>query len=300
MRFPRIARYLMVLTGLFAGFGAASDVSITSTGVVISITPKKDGQALPAAKDLAVRDDKHPVPVNQLRPLKDEPLVFSVLVDGSGSMYDLVKEENAAALGIFRALSKRGNQGYLCQFQSPTTFPPAIDLDIPTEVLDASAAERMLDENRRGPTVLYDAIGEAVKQQLASGRNNQTLRRAIIVLSDGADNSSDSTFDEALVELQRAGISLFAVHFPSSDRNGKRGAKEGLEHLRKLSRESGGAIVEMDARRDFVSELIVSVDNQYLLSVTLPPGVAHSLHTLEVRCKSGNFAVSAPALYVPQ
>jgi VWFA-related protein len=292
MRVPRIARCMILLTGLCAGFCAASDVLVTSTGVVISITPKKDGQAPPAAKDLAVRDDKHPVPVNQFRPLKDEPVVFSVLVDGSGSMYDLVKEENAAALGILKALFKRGNQGYLCQFRS--------DLESPTKILDASAAERMLDENRRGPTVLYDAIGQAVTQQLASSKNNQSLRRAIIVLSDGADNSSDSTFDEALLELQRAGISLFAVHFPASDRSGKRESNEGLEHLRKLSRRTGGAIVEMDARRDFVSELIASIDNQYLLSVTLPPGVSHSLHSLEVRCKSGNFAVSAPALYVPQ
>jgi VWFA-related protein len=299
MRFPRIALFIVALIVLSAALSAASGVSITSSGVVISIVPNQDGQAPPAPTDLAVRDDKRPAPVSQLRSLKDEPLVFSLLVDGSGSMRPVQTAQNAAAVRLFKALSKPANQGHLILFQDDE------DNYVTNEVLNASRVEEILNQSeRRGATVFYDAIDQAVRDQLTPENGAPALRRAIFVLSDGDDNFSNTSFEHALGMLQRGGISLFAIHVPEPearhDPSSKRYAKEGLDNFRELARTTGGTMVEMDESGAFVSEVLNAVDNQYLLSLTLPPGVTNQLHTLEVKCLSRRFTVSAPSLYVPQ
>jgi VWFA-related protein len=299
MRLPRIALFIVTLIVLSAALSAASDVSITSSGVVISIVPNQHGQAPPAPTDLAVRDDKHPAPVSQLRPLKDEPLVFSLLVDGSGSMRTVQTAENAAAVRLFAALSRPAHQGHLILFQDDE------DNYVTNETLSASRVEEILNQSeRRGATVLYDAIAQAVKDQLTPENGAPAFRRAIFVLSDGDDNFSNASFEHALGMLQRGGIPLFAIHIPEPearrDPNSKRYAKQGLDNFRELAEATGGRLVEMDERGDFVSEILAAVDNQYLLSLTLPPGVTGQLHTLEVKCRSGKFIVSAPTVYFPQ
>jgi VWFA-related protein len=299
MRFPRIAAVIVALTVLSAASSATSDDSITSSGVVISIVPTKDGQAPPAPTDLAVRDDKRPAPVSQLRPLKDEPLVFSLLVDGSGSMRPVQSAQNAAAVRLFKALSKPVNQGHLILFQDDE------DNYVTNEVLGVSRVEEILKQSvRRGATVFYDAIAQAVTDQLTPENGPTALRRAIFVFSDGDDNFSHTGFQRVLGMLQRGGISLFAIHVPEPDTrrdpNLKRNAKEGLDNFRELAQVTGGKMVEMDETGAFVSEIVNAVDNQYLLSLTLPPGVTNQVHTLEVKCPAGKFTVFAPAVYFPQ
>ena len=296
MRFLKLAFCSIALIGVSAAVSATSDLTATSASVVILIAPKNDAQAPPNTKDLVVRDNREPVQVNELRPLKDEPLLFSVLVDASGSMYPRVSQENAVAIGIFKGLSKPGRQGHLYEFADISSRSK--------DVLEAFGAERSLDESRRGATVLYDAIDQAVTQQLALRRTNQMSRQAIVVLSDGDDNLSQTTFSGALAELQRADIPLFAVHIPTpidtSYPYGKRDAKAALEHFRKLSHETGGAMVELDGHRDSVSEIIAAIDSQYMLTIAIQSSNANALHKLEVKCTSGNFVVTAPTLYVPQ
>ena len=299
MRFPGIAPVIVALAVLSAPFSVASDDSITGSGVVISIVPTKDGQAQPGPTDLAVRDDKRPAPVSQLRPLKNEPLVFSVLVDGSGSMRRVQSAQNAAAVRLFKALFKPANQGHLILFQDDQ------DNYVTNEVLDVSRVEEILKQSeRRGATVFYDAIAQAVTDQLTTENGPPALRRAIFVLSDGDDNFSNTGFQRALGMLQRGGISLFAIHIPEPDTrrdpNLKRNAKEGLDNFRELARATGGTMVEMDDAGAFVPQIVSAVDNQYLLSLTLPPGVTNQVHTLEVKCSPGKFTVFAPAVYFPQ
>jgi VWFA-related protein len=299
MRFPGTALVIAALTVLPAALAAASDDSITSSGVVISIVPAKDGQAPPAPADLTVRDDKRPASISRLQPLKDEPLVFSLLVDGSGSMRSVQSAQNAAATRLFKALAKPANQGHLILFQDDE------DNYVTNEVLEVSQVEEILRQSeRRGATVFYDAIAQAVTDQLTPENGPPALRRAIFALSDGDDNFSKTGFQRVLGMLQRGGISLFAIHIPEPDArrdpNSKHNAKEGLDNFRELARATGGTMVEMEDTGAFVSEVLSAIDNQYLLSVTIPPGVTGQVHTLEVKCSPSKFTVFAPAVYFPQ
>jgi VWFA-related protein len=278
----------------------ASDNSQVDSRVLISIVPKQAGQVPPPAKsDISVRDNRHPVEISQLRPLVHEPLVFSLLVDGSGSMRNIKSSENAAAVRLFKALSNPGNQGHLMMFQDSD------DNYTTNEVVDPSTVEQILGRSdRRGATMLYDAIVQAVADQLTPQNGAPAIRRAIFVFSDGDDNFSKATFADVLSGLRRGGIPLFAIHIPEpgapQNRVAKKNAREGLDELRDLTRETGGQMVEMDDSGAFVSEILAAVDNQYSLGLALPPGVTGQPHELEVKSSSGRFTVAAPTLYVPQ
>jgi Ca-activated chloride channel homolog len=79
-----------------------------------------------------------------------------------------------------------------------------------------------------GGTAMWDAVYHACKDKLMKERedgNNRTLRRAIILVSDGDDNQSRVTRQEAYDMAQRSGVIIYAIStnlsniLDSGDRN---------------------------------------------------------------------------------
>ncbi len=62
-----------------------------------------------------------------------------------------------------------------------------------------------------GGTALFDAIYEASKSKLATAQAKVPTRRAIILLSDGEDNQSRVTRDQAIEMAQRAEVIIYAI-----------------------------------------------------------------------------------------
>ncbi|MGC2735245.1 MAG: hypothetical protein WA212_15235, partial [Candidatus Acidiferrales bacterium] len=72
----------------------------------------------PREDELVVHDDGKSAQVEALRPVKDDLLVFSLLVDASGSSRHLQDSQVATVNRLFQTLSARGNHGYLIVFGS--------------------------------------------------------------------------------------------------------------------------------------------------------------------------------------
>jgi VWFA-related protein len=278
---------------------ADSDDSQPDVQVLITIASKRGDQVPPpATSKLSVRVDKREAEVTGLRSVKNEPLIFSLLVDGSGSLHVVRKSQTAGAIRLFKALSKQGNRGYLIVFRSQD------GVDMKDHVVDAITAERVLEENtdRRGSTKLYDAIAHAVRGQLTAESNRGASRRAVFVFTDGGDNNSENTFGEALTLLQREGIPLFAISTPAKTKNQmnsyeKVEAKKSLEILGSLSRNTGGELTALDEPGDFVSEILANLDSQYVLSFRPVSAEGRGLHSLQVKSSSKDFRISAPSSY---
>ncbi|MBZ5539572.1 MAG: VWA domain-containing protein [Acidobacteriia bacterium] len=266
---------------------AASHDSQPGAQVLITIVSKGGSPvSAPAKSDFLIRDDRHSVEVKELRSVKDEPLIFSLLVDASGSMRSIRSSQIAGAIRLFNALSKQGNRGYLILFGDEVTTND--------QFVDAPIAEQILNqEDPRGSTALFDAIVHAAKQQLTSAKNYPSSRRAIFLFSDGGDNASRNSLEHTLTVLQREGISVFPIAMPS-----KKPGKQESANLRALSQNTGGDIVSLDESGDFVSRLVESIDNQYLLSFSAFPAKRHKLHSLEVKSVSQDIEVSAPTQYL--
>lgn len=264
----------------------------TDARVLITIAPKS-GAPLAAVKndDVSVRDDKHPVQVVEVRPVKDEPLIFSLMLDVSGSMRKIGKEQDAAAVRIFKSLAVPGNQGHLLLFNDNPDYA-----EIGDDVIDFAAAERELRfHDWRGSTSLYDATIEAA-QQVMSSKNAPSERRVIVVISDGNDETSHSSFGGALGALQRFGIPLIGVyiHDPNFAKGQPVSDKEVLKKFRQLCDYSGGMVV--NDPENAVPEIQNYLASQYLLTFAPSPESPKDLHMLEVKCKH-DCTVSAPAWY---
>ena len=86
-----------------------------------------------------------------------------------------------------------------------------------------------------GGTALYDAIYFACRDKLQQDQPRHKFRRAIVILSDGDDNQSRVTRDQALEMAQKADVVIYAI-----STNITRIESDGDKVLRYLTSETGG------------------------------------------------------------
>ena len=86
-----------------------------------------------------------------------------------------------------------------------------------------------------GGTALYDAVYFACRDKLLKAPKSTTVRRAIILLSDGDDNSSHVTREEAIEMAQRAEAIIYTI---STNVSGTKAA--GDKVLERIADATGG------------------------------------------------------------
>jgi VWFA-related protein len=105
------------------------------------------------------------------------------------------------------------------------------DLTSDTEVL----AKSIRDLRPGGGTSLYDAIFFACRDKLQQDQPRHKFRRALILLSDGEDNQSRYTRDQALEMAHKADVVVYAI---STNISGTQ--TDGDKVLKYLASETGG------------------------------------------------------------
>jgi tight adherence protein B len=127
----------------------------------------------------------------------------SVLIDRSQSMRGKPLADAVAAARSFAAAKQAADEVSVIAFGShPATLSP-----FSTVRLDADAAlARLKPDSLRG-TALYDAIATAAYQV----RANPLPGRVIIVLTDGADNASKRTIQQAIDAARSANAAVYTI-----------------------------------------------------------------------------------------
>lgn len=219
--------------------------------------------------------DGKPTRIQNLRPLKDVPLIFSLVVDVSGSSGVTAEKQSATATLVFKTLSTGPNHGYLVLFND--TVRESFNY------VDAQTAEEVLKKSpRKGPTALYDAIMFACTRQLHWDSSPAPRRRAIFVVSDGEDNTSRYTLVKTIEAVQREGIPVFTI-MTSFDSGSKRARREGYEALRALSVQTGGLLLLPDEHQEELIQGLPSVlQAHYLLTLHKPEFKANKAHSLRI------------------
>jgi Ca-activated chloride channel homolog len=145
---------------------------------------------------------------------------------------------------------------------------------------DAKAIETKLKLFRKkGQPFLFDAIRAVVEEAL---RPVQNTKRIIVVISDGLDRGSKSTFEQTLAELQSENIMVYAVQAVDRTRGAiRRDVPKPKVVIDKLAEGTGGQIFSIDepqvAAKTICDELR---QNRYVLSYVpsnAPFGQARSL-----------------------
>ena len=161
---------------------------------------------------------------------EETPFAAVILLDTSGSMEERVTLARAAAiqfLGGLRAADSVSVYHFDSKIEMIQDFSNSRDL-----------REQAFDLKADGMTVLNDAVYKAA--EILSKRPEK--RRAIIILSDGADTMSKKSTEKALQAAMIAGTTVYSVDMSPMNENA-RDRMQTLDVLKKFADKTGGKYV---------------------------------------------------------
>jgi VWFA-related protein len=210
---------------------ARISVDVTRVNMLFTVTDKKGRFVTDLGReDFEVVEGKKPQNIAEFTAESDLPLRLGILIDTSNSIRDRFRFEQDAAAEFLRTVMRaRLDKAILVRFDTRAELVTDL-LDDPHQL---EAGIRSLRPG--GGTALYDAIFYACRDKLALDQPRTKFRRAIVIVSDGDDNQSDHTRDQALEMAQKADVVIYAISTNSS-----RAATEGDKVLRYLTSETGG------------------------------------------------------------
>jgi Ca-activated chloride channel family protein len=203
--------------------------------------------------DFRVQEDGVPQEIVRFEVVEEMPIHAGILFDTSASMVDRIEQARDAALKFFRQIIRPRDRASFITFNQRPTLAAQF-----TDDVDALARE-LAGLKAEGGTALYDSI--VFSLYYFTGIRGQ---RALLILSDGQDQSSRYTFDEALEYAQTVGVKIYTIglDLPKSDTKAR-------GELGKLADETGGRsffvseVGELDAIYSAIEEELRS---QYLLA----------------------------------
>ena len=157
---------------------------------------------------------------------EDVPVAMGIVIDNSGSMRDKRDKVNQSVLNLIRA-SNPQDEIFVVNF-SQNYY---LDQDFTS---DPGLLERALHQvSMQGSTALYDAI---VASAVHLKNNPRLDKKVLLVITDGQDNMSQETLEEAARRLQQGnGPTLYAIGLMGGDLR-----DPGHEALQRLADGSGG------------------------------------------------------------
>jgi Ca-activated chloride channel homolog len=200
--------------------------------VVFTVTDKK-GRRITDMKQADFRvvdDNKPPEQIRSFHAETNLPLQVGLLIDASNSVRDRFKFEQESAIEFLnQTIHPQKDQAFVIGFD--VTPDVTQDFTDNTEAL----AHGVRDLRPGGGTALYDALYYACRDKLLKNAKGLTVRRAVILLTDGDDNQSHVTREEAIEMAQRAEAIVYTI---STNVSGTKGP--GDKVLERIADATGG------------------------------------------------------------
>ncbi|MGB7593820.1 MAG: VWA domain-containing protein [Terriglobia bacterium] len=207
-------------------------VRVDLVNVLMTVTNKRNRLEIDLVKDdFRVFEDEKPQTIRYFSRETNLPLRIGVLVDTSSSISDRLRFEQDAAIDFLNATLRPGKDlAFVVAFDVQTQ----VVQDYTDDLEKLSEAIRSLLAG--GVTTLYDAIYFSCrKKMLIFPPPEPYLRRVLIIISDGEDNQSEHTREEALAMAQHAEVTIYAI---STNATGL--PVHGDKVLRRLAEQTGG------------------------------------------------------------
>lgn len=189
----------------------------------------------------------------------DAPLSIGLVFDASGSMGSKLTKSRQAAAEFFKTANPE-DEFFLVQFNDRP------QLVVPFTRNTDDIMSRLTFTQAKGRTALLDGIYQAL-QQLRKGRNP---RKALLIISDGGDNSSRYTESEVRNLLKEADAQMYAIGIFEPIGSRGRSAEElsGPGLLSELAEMTGGRHLPVDNLNDLpdiAAKIGIELRNQYVL-----------------------------------
>src|SRR5580692_12097676 len=223
----------------------------------------------------------------------DIPVAMGIVIDNSGSMREKRNKVNQAALNLVRSSNPRDE---VCIVNFNDEY--YLDQDFTNDLLKMKEALEKI--NASGGTALYEAVVASADHLK---RNARLEKKVLFVVTDGEDNASRETLEQAVKQLQgENGPAVYAIGILGEEEHPKR-ARRALEQMA----ERTGGIAFFPRTLDEVDEISRTVArdirSQYTIGYkpTNPRGTggfrtvrveakAKSHGKMTVRTKSGYYA----------
>ncbi len=188
----------------------------------------------------------------------DAPLSIGMVFDASGSMGSKLTKSRQAAAEFFKTANPE-DEFFLVQFNDRP------NLVVPFTRNTDDIMSRLTFTQAKGRTALLDGIYQAL-QQLRKGRNP---RKALLIVSDGGDNSSRYTESEVRNLLKEADAQMYAIGIFEPVGSRGRSAEElsGPGLLSELAEMTGGRHLPVDNLNDLpdiAAKIGIELRNQYV------------------------------------
>jgi len=181
---------------------------VDEVNVVFTVTDKRGHFVKDLTQsDFRVYDDNKPAEsIRSFRRETNLPLRVGLLIDASNSVRDRFKFEQESAIEFLNQIIRRtSDRAFVIGFDTT----PEVTQDFTDDTEALSHGVRMLRPG--GGTAMYDAIYYACRDKLMQDKSTGATRRAIILLSDGEDNQSRVSREEAVEMAQRAEVIIYAI-----------------------------------------------------------------------------------------
>lgn len=302
---------LLILFGLFgtAAFvplgQGAENVRITQIDTsqfpqvtfYVSITDANGEPLAVDASRFVIMENGQQIPPDQIAGIGEVgPVATMLVIDVSGSMGVEGKLESAqAAAHQFIDRLRPIDQAGLISFNTKVEVVQQLTSD--TETLDAAIDSLVADDD----TAMYDALMVAIKEL-----EGESGRKAIIVLTDGLDNSSTVNINNVTKAIGPEGISISTVGLgiTGSQADNMTGIDEpGLQDLATRAGGVYGYAEDQDSLTRLYETYAKSMQSEYAITYTSPAalrdGVNRSLSVTLAPLGGGQPAAGEDTRYNP-
>lgn len=168
--------------------------------------------------DFTIFENNQPQQIRSFRK-EDFPVAMGIVIDNSGSMREKRDQVNKAAINLVRS-SNPDDQVFVVNFNDEYY----LDQDFTSDIKKLQSALEHVES--RGGTALYDAIIASADYLMKS----PLQRKVIFVVTDGEDDASQSSLEQAIQKLQvENGPTVYAIGLLGEEKIRK--AKRALETL---------------------------------------------------------------------
>jgi len=234
-------------------------------------------------EDIRVLEDGQPQEIFTFQKSTDLPLSIAILIDTSSSEERTLPDEKAAAQAFLEAVLRpskdeaavvsftgevtlelgfTGNMERIRRAIERVEFVPPSGYVGGGIVVNGTPPISGTNQQLAGSTAIWDAVWATSNELLSESAEN--TRRAVILLTDGEDTSSQVKMHEAIARSQKADAFVYAIGIGDMYRGG---VDEGA--LRKITEQTGGRAYfpknESELREAF-SQIQRDLREQYLVA----------------------------------
>ena len=193
---------------------------------------------------------------------EDAPISIGLVFDTSGSMGPKLQKSRQAAAEFFKTANP-SDEFFLIQFNDRP------ELVVPFTTDTDKIQSTLTFTQSKGRTALLDSVYLAMHEM----KKAKNPRKALLIISDGGDNSSRYTETEIKNAVREADVQIFAVGIFESSGNRGRTPEEasGPGLLNELAEQTGGreyAVENVAELPDIAAKIGIELRNEYILGYT--------------------------------